>query len=312
MTTPVYQHGQLYCGTLLVNDLDKSVSLYTDLLSQEVVEYSTIPETLAQSWAAPRLTGMQSCLLRPITDESQEDSNSITYLRLIQSPEALTPVPHATTYGWTAFEISVMDVFALAEKLEGSGFTVVGPPKRLQGISNVIPMQVVGPDQEVLYLNQILSAGEHTDVACASREVDQFFIAVLASVDRELVVQDYCQQFKLQATQTHELRYSLINRAFGFDADTKHVLTVLQEGSMPVFEIDQYPQQTSMRNVLNGSLPLGNAMVSIRVDNLDDLPLSNKVSDKVIQHQDLLYRGCRSIVVRGRSNELIELIEGVE
>lgn len=306
MPSTHYQHGQLKCGTILVNDIDQAVELYSQILSQESVEETEITSSLALSWGAPKLEGARSLLLQPAgIDRSNYVGSS---LRLIQSAEPIEPTPHATSYGWCAFELSVKDVFALAEKIQGSRFAIVGPPKRLDGISNVIPMQVVGPDQEVLFLNQVLSSSDQTDLPTANAIVDQFFIAVLASADMDAVAQEYCQQLALNNIDTHDIRYSLINRAFGLDPDTKHRLSVLHKGRRPLLEVDQYPIQAVPRKVVEGSLPLGNAMVSIVVSNLDRLPLSNTITD-VQQHDSLLYGNSRSVVVRGSSNELIELIE---
>ena len=42
--------------------------------------------------------------------------------------------------------------------MPGSGFTVLGAPKRVAGFDNFIPFQVVGRSGEVLYRNQVLDA----------------------------------------------------------------------------------------------------------------------------------------------------------
>ncbi|MBX2846763.1 MAG: hypothetical protein KTR16_00470 [Acidiferrobacterales bacterium] len=306
MTTLNYLHGQVRCGTLVVNDIDRSTDLYVNALSQKVIEQGVICSELADAWAAPDLADAKTCLLQPASYDLDASS---TCLRLIQSPEHIEPIPHATTYGWCSYEISVQDVFLLAEKLNDTEFTIIGPPRRMDGISNVIPMQVVGPDQEVLYLNQILDSSAHADLARATCEVDQIFIVVLATENREAVVREYCQQFKYDHAESFDIRYTLINRAFGIDMETKHCLSVLQNGKMPVVEVDQYPAQAQQRPTPAASLPLGNAMVTLAVENLDDLPLWQPLTERPIQHQGLLYQGSRSIVVRGSSNELIELIE---
>jgi len=77
------------------------------------------------------------------------------------------------------------------------------------------------------------------------------------------------------------LRYSLINRAFDLDAETKHSLTLLQCDRLPVIEVDQYPKGAKARQVAENSLHKGNAIVSILVD----------------------------VVIQGSNGELIELLE---
>lgn len=296
------QKIKVKCGSILVNDLQASIALYRDVLKQDVVELNKLSSDTANAWGAPRLSNADTCLLQP-------KSKAQSYLRLIQSPDIVTPTPHATTFGWCAFEINVADVFALAESLSDSGFKVVGPPKRLDNIANVIPMQVVGPDQEVLFLNQVLASDSHTDLPIAKCEVDRIFIAILASKDREGSVNEYVEQLVCQESATHQLRYSLINRAFGLDAQTKHRLTLVQDARNPIIEVDQYPIGATPRPTIEGNLSHGNTMVSVMVNDLGALPLNNKLSDEPIRAKGHLYNGCRSIVVRGSSGELLELIE---
>lgn len=296
---------QIRCGSLLVNDLEASIALYRDVLEQQVVESSELSQAIADSWRAPRLGNARTCLLQP-------KSKAESYLRLIQSPDIVTPTPHATTYGWCAFEINVADVFSLAESLHGTGFTVVGPPKHLDNIANVIPMQVVGPDQEVLFLNQVLASDGQTDLPVAECVVDRIFIAILGSHNRQASVDDYTNQLNCQESGSHELRYSLINRAFDFDPQTRHLLTLIQDGRTPIIEVDQYPNEAKPRHTNVGNLSHGATMISLVVDDLDALPLTNKLSDQAIRADGLLYAGGRSIVLRGGSGELLELIEHPE
>ena len=295
-------HTKIRCGSLLVNDLDVSLALYRDVLEQNVVESGELSDKLANSWGAPRLSGAKTCLLQP-------KSGAQSYLRLIQSPDKVTPIAHATTYGWCAYEICVSDVFALAESLEGTYFKVVGPPKRMDNIANVIPMQVVGPDQEVLFLNQVLESDAHSDLPVAQCAVDQIFIAVLASNDRQKTVSNYVKELSGNEAGTYELRYSLINRAFGFDPEVTHKLTLVQDGRTPLLEIDQYPDMACSRKHAEGNLSHGNTMVSLVVNDLDELPLTNKLSEQPIYSDGLLYAGGRSIVLRGDCGEYLELIE---
>ena len=316
MQASTFLNGQIRCGTVVVNDLKLSTELYTKFLHQRVVEQAYVSPELAQAWGAPAFSGAAMCLLQPqeacidqIDRKVVNPDPHSSCIRLVQSPNFVQPTPHATTYGWCAYEISVLDVFGLAEQLQDSDFNIVGPPKRMDGISNVIPMQVVGPDEEVLYLNQILHSDGHEDLTPAQYDVDQIFIVVMGAADMDSVTEEYKSQFGFDNSQTMELRYSLINRAYGFDMETKHRLSVLYRGAVPLVEVDQYPIQAKQRSYIDGNLGLGNAMVSIAVDSLDSLPLANAVNQHAREHDGFLYKGARSIVVRGSSNELIELIE---
>jgi len=304
-----YQHGHIRCGTIVVNDLALSRDLYCQKLNHEVAEQGLISAPLASSWEAASLANTPYCLLQPkglLSANKQPES----YLRLIQSPTQQTPVPHATTFGWCSYEINVRDAFELYEQLKGSGFTVVGPPKKMDGISNTIPMQVVGPDQEVFYLNQVLSSDEKTDIPIAEHDVDRIFIVVLGSPDRDAYLNNYGQQLKLSEGPTFELRYSLINRAFNLDPETKHTLSLLQSGRRPVIEIDGYPSQAKARPKPDQGLSLGNAIVTLVVDDLDALNLDQAIKNgDAKMKSSLLYQGARTAMIKGETNELIELIE---
>lgn len=307
-----YQHGHIRCGTIVVNDLAVSSSLYCEQLEHEIVEQGKLAAPLANSWGAANFAGAQYCLLQP-QGISNSSKQAQSYLRLIQSPIYQQPVAHATTYGWCSFEINIKDAFALYERIKTSGFDVVGPPKKMDGISNTIPMQVVGPDQEVLYLNQVLSSDETTELPIAEYEVDRIFIVVLGGNDRETIVDNYVRQLKLSKGPSFELRYGLINRAYNLDLETKHTLSLLQSGRRPVIEIDSYPSQATSRPTPNMGLSLGNAIVSLVVDDLDSLDLKQAISNTELGDQipeiDVLYKGARTAVIKGDSDELIELIE---
>jgi tryptophanase len=86
-----------------------------------------------------------------------------SFVRLVEAP--LHP-DYATTrsFGWAAFELSVKDVYGLAERVRTSGFTTVGPPKPIAGLPYFIPMQVTGRGGEMLYFNQVESDTPSSDL----------------------------------------------------------------------------------------------------------------------------------------------------
>ena len=108
---------------------------------------------------------------------------------------------------------------------------------------------------------------------------------------------------------THELRYGLINRAFNFPEDRLQTITMIQNGRQPCLQIDQYPPEAVHRTVAAGALPMGNAMVSILVQNLEELALGSRAVGPISQPSGTFYRGRRTQVVKGSAGELLELIE---
>jgi hypothetical protein len=295
------QHGQIRCGTISVSDLNRSLKLYQGLLGYQSIENGLLEPSLATSWGLPKMQGAPYAVL-------QAPSAGPALLRLIQAPEKVDFVP-ATSFGWTAFEITVSDVFALAESLADSDFKIVGPPKLVDGFTSFIPMQVYGPDGEILFLNQVNHSDEDADLPLAECAVDQLFIVVLAARDRELSAKQYAQQFKLDRAASHHIRYSLLNRAFALPADTQHTISMVQKGRKTFAQIDQLPEQGRLRPCIDGWLPPGNAMVSVWVDDIAELDLTDSLIAPVCALQGAVNQGKKSAVLRGSASEYIELIQ---
>lgn len=294
-------HGQIRCGTLSVSDLGKSLALYRDFLDFEPIETGQLDAKLTALWGLPKMLGAEYVVL-------QARSDGRALLRLIEVPKIADFVP-ATSYGWSAFEITVADVFALADKLADSEFTIVGPPKYVDGFTSFIPMQVFGPDGEILFLNQVNHSDDDTDLPIAECSVDQLFIVVLAALNREVSAMEYQHNLGLDRAGTHHLRYSLINRAFELPVETKHAITMVQKGRSPFAQIDQYPSQAVVRPVHKGWLPPGNSMVSVFVDKIDRLPIAGKTCSTPCNPDSVIYQGRRTALIRGAVSECIELIE---
>lgn len=294
------RHGHIACGTIVVDDVDAATQAYCRYLHQELIEAGTISAELANAWQAPAARGSRFSLL-------QAAGGGRSSLRLIEMPRQ--PHEPAVSLGWNAFELTVRDVFGLAQQLADSPFDVIGPPKRVDGFTSFIPMQVAGPHGEVLFLNQVEHSDDDTDLPLAQSEVGEIFIVVLASPDRETSAAEYVNDLELDRGGTHQLRYGLINRAFGFSADTLQTITMVQNGRTPFLQVDQYPASAQARASTPEGLPMGNAMVSVLVDQFDQLTFGAKSAGLVSQPAGALYANRRMKTVRGAAGELVELIE---
>lgn len=292
-------HGRIIGGLTTVPDLNAAEADYAGRLGLIVVERGTLDADLAASWGCPDSTGARYIMLQP-------RSGAPCMFRLV---EATVPPGFRAmrSYGWSAFELTVQDVFGWPDRLAGSGFEVIGPPKALPGMPYFIPMQVLGQGQEVLYLNDVAQDMPNCDLPRAESPTDFIFIAILATPDRAASVDWYTQALRLEPGDTHVLPYTMINRAFDLPPDYLTAITVMQKGRMPVVEIDDYPAQTIQRPGSPDALPPGNALVTIAVDDLDALALDWIAPP--VRHAGKLYAGRRSATVRGLAGELIELIE---
>jgi catechol 2,3-dioxygenase-like lactoylglutathione lyase family enzyme len=291
--TDFLTHGRIVGGSVATPDLDGALADYRDTLGLELVDQGSVPADLAASWGAPAVAGARMATLRP-------RSGAPCVLRLIEQP--LPPDYRPTrTFGWNAFEITVQEVFGWPERLAGSGFEIVGPPREIPGLPYFVAMQMLGRGREMIYLNEVRQDTPSSDLPRAQSPVDHIFIVILATPDREATMRWYQDRLGLDAGGTYTIEYTMINKAFGLPDGTQSTISMLQKGRMPIVEVDGYPAAATPRDIAPGMLPPGNAIVTLAVDSLDrDLPF---ITRPVVRN------GQRTGTVRGPAGELLELVE---
>ena len=292
-------HGAILGGLSVVPDLDAALVCYRDVLRLDFVHAGPLDADLAASWNAPASAGSRHAVLRP-------SSGSDCWFRLIEQPDHPAFKP-TTTFGWGAFECTVEDVFGWPSRLAGSGFTIVGEPRKLPGMDAFVPMQVLGPGREMVYLNQVFDDMTNTDLPRAGSLTDRIFIVILAAPDRAAACEWYAQRLGLDLADTFELPYRMINEAFGLSADNLSTLTMLQAGRLPIIEVDAYPPQATLRAHHPGMLPPGNALVTLAVCDLDACEVD--WIKLPVRRDGALYEGRRAGTTLGPAGELLELVE---
>lgn len=297
--SPLNTAGRILMATISTPDLQATQSLYSDCFRYKVMDNGKVSQELANSWAAPATAGKEFALLGP----GREDSYA---LRLIQDgagPEA----SGLRTYGWWALELSVEDVEQVHEAVKKSGFEVVGAPREMTFDSPVRPMQCAGPNGEVFFLTQVREHKSPDAAARAQTFVDQLFIVILGSPDREQALRFYEEALGLKRSDEFEIDYRSLNWAFGLPTGTTHNLTILDAGNTAVLQVDQYPDMAIQRKISPGYLPPNVSMVSFVVSSLDQVK-ADFLSDAVCSN-DKPYNGRASAVIRGKAGELMELVE---
>ncbi len=298
MSEPI-QHGSIIGGVVATPDVDAGLIDYRDRLGFRLIEDGLVSTDLATAWGIEGLAGKRMATLQPA-------SGARCSIRLVEQPVPADFVP-TTTYGWAAYEVTVHDVFGWPDRITGSGFDIVGPPKEIAGLPYFVAMQVHGRGREMLYFNETRSNTPASDLPVARSPMDHIFIVILATPDREATVAWYRDRLKLDQGDTYTIEYSMINNAFGLPAGSTSSLTMVQNGRMPIVEIDDYPPQATPRRADPGCLPPGNALVTLAVDNLDALDV--RFLSPPIRLAGALYDGCRAATVRGPAGELLELVE---
>jgi hypothetical protein len=216
---------------------------------------------LALSWAAPSAAGRSYVVCRPA-------SGAEVYIRFVQGdpPADCRPL---RTFGWAAMEICVSDTLAVEQRLRASPFEIIGPPRELDGMPEIFPMQVRGPDDEIVYLTQIRAQPLGVRLAAARSPIDRLFIIVLAGSDLASTAEWFADRLGLAVHPEAAIRYTMLSKAFDLPPETKHrIMTAGHE--LDVFlEFDQYPSGATHRPREPGELPPGIAMVTLEHPAID-------------------------------------------
>lgn len=297
--THALQHGSIFGGIVAVPDLAAALHDYRDVLGMELVDHGALADDLAASWGCSNCAGLPFATLQPA-------SGAQCFIRLVEQ-QGRPDFKPTTTYGWAAYEFTVQDVFGWPDRLAGSGFDIVGPPKEIESLPFFVPMQALGPGREMVYLNEVREDTPSSDLPKARSLTDHIFIVILATPDRAATVKWYCEKILLTEADTYTLEYSMINDAFGKPAGTLSDLTMVQNGRLPIVEVDDYPDEATVRPRHDGLLPPGNGLVTLAVDSLDSIDTGWITAP---QHREgPFYQGRRAATTTGPAGELLELIE---
>jgi catechol 2,3-dioxygenase-like lactoylglutathione lyase family enzyme len=297
--TVMLQHGAIMGGIVTTPDLAAALADYQGILGLSLVEQGVLDGELAASWGCPASAGHRYALLQP-------QSQAPCFIRLVEAPLPADFRP-TTSYGWAAFELSVQDVFGWPDRLQGSGFDIVGPPKEIAGLPYFIPMQALGRGKEMIYLNEVRDNTPTSDLPKAASLTDHIFICILAAKDRAASLAWYEQCLGLDISSSYTIPYSMINNAFGLADDYQTTITMVQKGRLPIIEVDDYPAAAQDRVGPAGQLPAGNALVSLAVECLDSVQA--EFIAPPVRRDGPFYGGRHTATLRGLAGELIELIE---
>ena len=287
--------GQIIAVTMTVASLAPMESAYRDYLGYKTVDQGKVSSDAAKTWGASKVSGKDYLMMLP-------ESGAPHYLRFVVS--APYPDSHAMRmHGWNATELLVQDPDAMAAKLRTSPFKIVGEPRGLSPESKTKAMQVIGPNNELLYLTN--PAGENNK---ANTAVDRYFIVINGGADLTKLSTFFSENMGTKVTPPMEFRLSVLNKHFGFDPEMKHKIAVARLNGGPFsIELDQYPKEAKPLVGRADDLPPGVSMVTFEVENLD------AVKEPFIQKPAILqgkpYDGRRVGVIKGPSGELFELVE---
>ena len=288
-------------ATVASVDLEAFEARYENLLGYRVRERGNVSAALAASWGAPKAAGRRYVLM-------SADGWKDVFIRAVEAPPVEGYVP-ITTWGWNSIEIIVDDPIALRRRFEAAPFRVIGEPRPLNSYPSIVAFQVVGPDQEVLYLTAETGDRERSTLPLPRGDVGRPFIMVVAGPDIEVLLDWYSSRFSLVRGDSRPATVRVVQGAQGLDGDATIGLGLMRLGEHGnLIEFDGYSSATSgPRPFRAGDLPPGIAMTSFVVEDLSRLELPYIAKPTVFE--GIAYGGRRAATVRGPTGELIELIE---
>lgn len=288
----------LRAATMRVADPAATAGRYVECFDYRIVEAGTVGTDLARSWAAPAAHARPYVVLQPA-------SGADVYLRLIAG-EPVDGYAPLRTYGWAALEICVRNVLAVDRYLQNSAFDIIGPPRAIDGLPAILPMQVMGPDQEVVYLTEIRSDPPSYDLPRARSAIDMPFILVLACSNLDASIGWFEKHARLALGRKMDIVYTMLAKSFGLPPSELHTIATMVHGRDVFLELDQYPVAATARLAHPGDLPPGIAITTLLQPEFDLLP--GPWIEPPRERGGVIYAGGRAGTMRGPDGTLLEIV----
>jgi hypothetical protein len=290
--------GKIEAVLTTAPDLVAVEAAYTHILGYQVVERGVVSSECAETWGAPAVAGRPMLSLRPAAGEA-------TLLRFVQQaqPPGLKPM---TSWGWNATEIIVQDCDQTGERLKGTAFRTVAPPRPLAGSDGIRAMQAIGPANEMLYLTS--TTGQPSpDMPIAESAIGRCFIAVAGGPDVVAMSTFYRDLFGATARAPINTPIRSLSIQNVLPPDTRYDMAVIPLGDGSLLELDGYPSGALARPRMPGELPAGMAAVSFACHAFDRYIMRMVAPPQAAETGP--FRGRRTGVVIGAAGEWIELVE---
>ena len=291
--TPRQTLGAIRAVTYAVANLDAVEDAYVGELGYVVTGRTAVDAAQALAWGAPAVEGRAMLVLGPASGER-------VHLRFVESPHA-AGWRALKTWGWNATEFVVKDVDALAARLRGGAFEIIGPPTPLARFPMIRAMQAIGPAGECCYFTEV-GAGSGLDLAVAQAFVGRVFIVVAAGPDADALFAPYAA-FANASDPPVATPVRVISAAHGLPPETPHRHGLVRLPGGTLIELDAYPPSATVRTTPDGELQPGMAVVGFDVDMPNGLDFLAPPAPC-----DLRGASATAGCLRGATGELIELV----
>lgn len=291
-------------ATICCSDLERSTALYTDWLDYRREESGTIESQLANAWGSPAMTGRRYAVLRPASGHD-------VFLRFVESDLHPDFVP-LRSFGWAAIEICVQDVLAVNERMIDSPFEIIGPPRKIEGLDAIHPMQVKGPDGEIVYLTQINADLPEFDLPRAESLIDRLFILVMGCSDMDASLDWIEKHVRLSIGRRRmEIVYTMLAKAFDLPETDLHAISTMVHDRDIFLELDQLPSAAVSRPQHSGALPPGVAIGTFWHPDFETIEQTSGSLwiQQPATYDSVIYSGKRAATLHAPDGTLIEVVE---
>lgn len=285
--------GAIRCVTVCAPDLQHIEAVYRETLEYRTVEQSEVSRAQAAAWEAPAMEGAATLIMSPAVADD-------FHFRFIKRPADPRYIP-LTTWGWNAAELMVQNVDAMALRIPGSGFELVGEPRDLSFCADIRAMQIRGPGDEILYLTEFKKDVPGLNVPKARSVVDRTFIVIVGGPSMQPLQDFYNRTFGIAQVPVVESRITMLSKALGKSVETLYPIAALALSGQSLIEVDEMPPTVGARKCDTGMLPPGIAIVSFDCDAIPP-------TATLLKSNSLPYANRKAAVLRGPAHELIELI----
>jgi hypothetical protein len=242
---------------VLATNLAVTEEAYQAYLGYRVIEEGVIAEALASAIQRPELSGRRFITLMP-------SSGPQVGIRLVEGGDP--DYRSMKRVGWSAIELLVKDPERLRQDLHGTGFTHLQGPDYLTEQKNILAMQVMGPDQELLYLTHMIDPSlSFLQPEPSPAPVGHTFIMVMGSPDLTSSVAFFDRYFDNGVVGPIPYRIGVLSEAYGLPLETEHPLALVSMSEGYGIEIDQYPREADAVPAKAGGRG-GVFLVSLKVD----------------------------------------------
>mgnify|MGYP001806753347 CR=1 FL=1 len=288
----------LRAATLTVPDVTATAERYARYFDYRTLEQGTVPPDLAAAWGCPGSAGKACRVLGP-------SSGAPVFIRLVQGD----PVPGyqpLRSHGWAAIEICVQDVLAADARMKDSPVEIIGPPREIEGLPAIYPMQVKGPDGEIIYLTQIRSDLPAFDLPRAESPIDKLFILVLACSDMDRSAAWFQQVVGLSFGRRMDIVYTMLANAFGTPYEQLYTICTIVHGRDVFLELDQYPAEATPRPRHEGELPPAVAICTLSHPDIAAIP--GPWITPPVRRDGVIYRGRMTGTLAAPDGSLVEIV----